>query len=117
MSKHRITFEIDVEKNGSFIGRVVEAEHESWEVEDVYAVSFSCLHFVGLMFANLEQLPTFNFPASLISDFMLSLQTFVEKYLNQDGIVKCSCDIEEREKKGALPFIQYTQGFTQAQLN
>ncbi len=119
MAKHRITFEIDVDEGGSFIGKVVEAEHESWEVQDVYAVTFSCLHFVGYMFAALEQLPTFNFPASLMSDFMLSMQTYIEQYLSQDGIVKCSCSIspEEREKKSIMPFMEYKRGFTQAQLN
>ncbi len=119
MSKHRIVLEIDVDKNGSFMGKIVEAEHEAWEIEDVYAVTFSCLHFVGYMFAALEQAPTFNFPASLMSDFMLSMQTYIEQYLNQDGIVKCSCNIDskEREEKEIMPYMQYTKGFTQAQLN
>ena len=112
MSKHRIVFEIDVDENGGFIGKVVEEEHESWDVRDIYAVTFSCLHFVGQMFANLEQLPTFNFPASLMSDFMYSMQTFVEKYLGQDGLVTCSCN-----KEDVMPFIQYTQGITKAQMN
>lgn len=112
MGKHRVIFEIDVAENTSFVGKVVEAEHESWDVEDVYGVAFSCLHFVGMMFANLEQLPTFTFPASLMSDFMLSMQTFVEKYLGQDGMVTCSCG-----KEDVMPFIQYVNGMTKEQMN
>lgn len=118
MSNHRITFEIEVNDNGSFIGKVVEVEHESWEVKDVYAVTFSCLHFVGLMFAALEQLPTFHFPASLMSDFMASMQTFVEKYLAQDGIVDCSCNKEDDNKdKTIMPYLKYTYGITKERLN
>ena len=96
MGKHRFIVEIKTDLDSSFEGTVEEQhdEESTFDIDDLYATAFTFLHMAGTLFHKADEMAgsLMPFRTTLYTDVLGSLQTDLEKYLEEsEGIVDCSC--------------------------
>lgn len=112
MGKHQFVVEIETHVDSSFEGTVKEEEYgeeNPFDIDDLYATAFTFLHMAGTLFHKADELAgaIMPFRTSLYSDVLGSLQTDLEKYLEQsEGLVDCSCEAGEDNTHHYFRFIQ-----------
>lgn len=110
MAKHKFIVEVETHVDSSFEGTVEEQhdEENAFDIDDLYATAFTFLHMAGTLFHKADEMAgaLMPFRTSLYSNVLGSLQTDVEKYLEEsEGLISCSCEDEEAYTHHYIKFI------------